>query len=726
MNFRYVFEKKGEVAPENILENNLWIDVGNTVKDGVFDHHQDGGFGSAFEGVLRRTDCYEKIKSYIKSDRANAEIVIHVHEYPDIDCVFSVYAVYRMIEKKCDNPLSAFDKKIAEALMDYVNRIDGGREKCLSKSTLYAYFCKIGADLDDLQKRSQELIDEGAKLLELIVEKLEKADDEVNLFEMPLEEYIDVSSLKYYSDLQKKLEETNRSYHNDKRENRVIIKSINLWNTITKSMEPVKAAIWEKLPQGEDEYVFARDEDECILTVYPYKIKEENSIDGTTQVLIALNPNMAEAQKYSLLPLAEVIEQCEQIEEDLLYEQTKRYRRDHSKSREDGRFAEIPFYETSDPWYISEKGDIIDSPRAYSIIPYDRILSIIENDSSMTKMVSVLRYKGGNGHVDMEKVPDMGEISFGELFGRTREMIENIKDGQEIQHIFVYVKVDPSMLRYSNNWLKTCCLNMVGKKDSDFSKDNILQIDYRTCLYTDNSITILAAIDRYNKSLGSLINDNDLKESQICIDLKNLLEHQSELRSIGVSLSKTIQKITQNSEEIDRFNERLVSLNTRIEEDDLIVNPLEQEVYAFIKRTFGIENLKDSVTTSAQLLIKNAEQLRDRKADEDWRIKEEREKEEEQRKAKRDGRIQAGIGLVTIFAVFSAWVDAFDFLAKLVPGQDGSWSDILSCKPVFVIELIVMLFILLLGCIAGAYVIRAWRGADDKGGMREEEKPNVN
>ena len=245
-----------------------------------------------------------------------------------------------------------------------------------------------------------------------------------------------------------------------------------------------------------------------------------------------------------------------------------------------------------------------------------------------------------------------------------------------LQHLFAFVKIDSSMLRYSNNWLKACCLNMVGKSDLRFSKDNILQIDYRTCLYTDQSITTLVAIDRRNQSLSSLVDEQTLENSRICVDLKNNLEHQSKLRSIGVSLSETIQKITQESKEIDRFNEDLVRLSTRMEEDDLIANSLEQEVYAFIKDTLGIESLKSSVTTSAQLLIKNAEQLRDRKATEERHAQEVRKEIEDEKEAKRDSRIQAGIGLVTVFTVFSAWTDAFDFIAKLVPGNDGGWSDV--------------------------------------------------
>lgn len=722
VNFRYIFEKKGAIAPANILENNLWVDVGNTEKDGAFDHHQDGGFASAFECVMKRTDCYEGVNAYLKSKHENAEVVIHVHEYPDIDCLFSIFAIKRMIQGGLSNPAEAFDKKILDILLDYVNKIDSGRGKCINLPTLYSYFCKIGAGIEDLQKRSQEYIDEGLNLLGLVIVKLEDSTEVVDLFETPLERYIDISTLKYYSDLQDDIQRLNfAAYQNDKKENRVIIKFVNLWNVVNRTMEPVKAAIWVDLPSGEDEYIFARNEDECVLTVYPYKIKADNSQEGLTRAIIALNPNLSKSKEFSLLPLAEVLEQCEQIEEELLYEQTRRYRRDHSRSREDGRFSEIPFYETDDPWYIAEKGDIIDAPRADSIIPYSRILSIIENDSSMTKRAGFLRFAGESGSINIEKAEELGEISFGELYKKTREKISEMQGDSSLQHLFAFVKIDSSMLRYSNNWLKACCLNMVGKSDLRFSKDNILQIDYRTCLYTDQSITTLVAIDRRNQSLSSLVDEQTLENSRICVDLKNILEHQSKLRSIGVSLSETIQKITQESKEIDRFNEDLVRLSTRIEEDDLIANSLEQEVYAFIKDTLGIESLKSSVTTSAQLLIKNAEQLRDRKATEERHAQEVRKEIEDEKEAKRDSRIQAGIGLVTVFTVFSAWTDAFDFIAKFVPGNDGGWSDVFSCLPVLIIEIIVTMFILCLGCVAGKYVWQAWKGTAYKEENDESE-----
>ena len=731
--YSYVFEKEGALAPEHILENSIWLDVGNVTKDGAFDHHQDGGPRSAFESVMTNTDCYESLKGYWrKAGKESKEIIFHVHEYPDIDCVASIFAVQRMLRENAGNPAAAFDKETADQLTEYVNVIDSGKKKSISQLTLYAYFCAIGKGIEDMRQRSKVLISEGLKVFELVAEALRK-NSEVDLFHATLNEYLsaeDLKKLDYYDTALRKVDTDRSNYQKDKDKNRVILKLANLWDAAEKVMKPVKAAIWNQLPSGDDEYVFAREDDKCVLTVYPYKIREENwenKENAFTSVVIALNPDIEGVENYSLLPLAEVLEQCEQLEEDLLYEKTGRYRRDHSCSREDaGRFSETPFFETSDPWYISEKGDIINVPRGLSLLPYNRILAMIENASAMTKRASLIRFSKTHEGIKIENTVEYGEISFGELYRKTRSAVRSLQTEENTRHLFSFVKIDPSMLRYSNNLLKACCLNMVGKSDAAISQDNILYIDYRTCLYTDPTITILTAIDRRNQSLGSLVDEEHLDESRICSDLKNLLEHQLELREIGSSLSKLIGKIHQKEDQIESFNERLVRLNSRIESDGLISDPLEKEAYAFINNTLGIDSLKESVTTSAQLLIKNAEQQYDREAKAARIKREDREKKEERAEKRRDEQLQAGIGLVSVLAVFSAWVDAFDFFAKLEPGVDEGWTSLMDCPPLMVFEIILAVLILVLGIIAGINAFKAWFGsskeeADDPQADNDQE-----
>lgn len=109
--FRYIFEDNGAIAPDDILKNEIWIDVGNITKDGVFDYHQDGGCNSAFESIIVNKAYFKSIQDYIDENNDNNEVIIHVHEIPDTDCIFSVYAVKRMIEERKEFPTAVFLRK---------------------------------------------------------------------------------------------------------------------------------------------------------------------------------------------------------------------------------------------------------------------------------------------------------------------------------------------------------------------------------------------------------------------------------------------------------------------------------------------------------------------------------------------------------------------------------------------------------------------------------------
>ena len=90
----FIFERSGEIARDCVLENHLWVDVGNRDDVGVFDHHQKGGLRSSFEAVLTRTKNYEGLKHYLSEHTdEETQVTFHVHTYPDLDCIFSVYVI---------------------------------------------------------------------------------------------------------------------------------------------------------------------------------------------------------------------------------------------------------------------------------------------------------------------------------------------------------------------------------------------------------------------------------------------------------------------------------------------------------------------------------------------------------------------------------------------------------------------------------------------------------
>ena len=701
----------------------------------MFDHHHDPDrtYKSAFEAVLNYQEGFDKLKSYLGSSShdVQAEVVFHVHAYPDLDCIASVYAIQKMIRSGTDMPRTAFKLDVLTQFCEYINAIDSGKKKNMSSLTLYAYICLLGKDKEGtVLERSRRFMEDGLKLLEMVDEALE-SKDAIDLYNVPLENYIDpekLSRLGSLSAMRVGIQKMNDGYQKDKLEGRVVFKELNLWKTGEKDkgeFVPVKAAIWEELPSDEDEYVLAREKDRCVLTVYPEKIRKEDSDEGVTKVIIALNPDLPESEEFTLLPLVEVLERCEQQEEDILFSQRGRYRRGHSRARaKEGILSKAPFRETSDPWFILPTQDLIDAPRAGSILPYARVLSILENSSYITKKASIVRFKiteNADAIVQASLESEHTAISFGKLNEEIRETLERLQKKDDTVHLFVFLEADPAMVQNSNRWLRTCCLNMAGRNDDPVSADNILGLNYRTCLYTDQAVTIMTAVDNRNDSLGRLIAE-DLPTSRICQDLSKLLTHRQELRNIGNGFSELVDVITQETEpgadlgprlnrlnaQVDEFNTRLVRLNAQIVQDDMITDSLEQEVYAFIKKMLGIEELRNSVTMSARLLIKKAEQHL-------HLVTEDREKKEERAEKKRDERIQAGIGLVTVLALFSALTDAFDFISTFNMGSEGGWCDLWVNHPgIFWAEAAFAVFILIIGIIGGKYAVKALWDAHKK------------
>lgn len=723
ISYIYSFEKRGAIVPEHILPNELWIDVGNSDREQVFDHHQINSYESSFECILK---CWKRqMKSWEKLDKIPEEIKIHVHEYPDIDCIASVWMIQKMIGSGATHPTGLYPASVLDTLCEYVNAIDSGKKKFISGLTLYAYICSIDNDMvgvskDDAEctlKTSEIILKEGLQVFDLLLERLGQGK-KTDLFSEPLKSYVDVRQLHYYDKAESDLRGCYECYCQGKKENRVIIKAVNVWNHVEKCMKPVKAAIWRKQAKGKNEYLFAREQDQCILTVYPYDTGEEQDlIQRKTRVIIALNPNMEEASEYTLRPIAEILEQYEQIEENKLFVQTGYYRRDHSHARESqGRFSEVPFSETSDPWYLSEAEDLIDAPREESILRYETVLSIVENAASVALSAEIRVLQEQNQSVDTKEQKGFGKIKFGELYQIVRQKLSDLSECNLYGYLFVTVEVDPSMLSHGNEWLRTCCLNLAGKQESEMNRDNILYLDYRTCIYVDQTMLVIAYTKSDTGAIRHLLK-NSVDQSDVYQDLKNLLKQQQELRAIGDGIARSAQEMKENRDVYDSFNTRLIHLSAQMQRDDLIIDPVEQEVYCFLKRNMGINELKENVLTTAELLIQNARQKREREEKEERQEQEKREKRAEDAERRRDNQIQAIMGLFALLGIFSALADCFDFVAKFLTGGEF-WK---FSHGDMAIELGIIAVIGVVSIIAIYFAIRAiqcaWKDKNKKDGI---------
>lgn len=161
-----------------------------------------------------------------------------------------------------------------------------------------------------------------------------------------------------------------------------------------------------------------------------------------------------------MMPMAEILEQCEQIEEEEVFRQQGIYRRDHSHSRDSfSHFSKPPFDKTSDPWYVSDCGDIIDAPRIGSLLSYSEILSMLENASPMVKRIGVVRFYAREGEVVPVQEAESAEISLGSLYSWTDQAVSELESSEDQLHLFVRVAIDRDMLRHNNRLLTACCLS---------------------------------------------------------------------------------------------------------------------------------------------------------------------------------------------------------------------------------------------------------------------------
>lgn len=692
------FKSGNELASAIPEENEIWIDTGKELGEGVFNHDQSGeNFTCTFDAVRSHESYLMRTLRHFETCEDRNTLFICTHAIPDMDAIASSFYVLKWLAGRLDGTMDFPSDGVWDALGEYVRGIETGHNKIVTRHTLYAHYCKVGESEPDSgeilsdEDRSKEVIRETLCILEELCRVMADPGKEIDLFKDQLGDYIDTEQLDYFESIEKLLSSVEKNYEDDKRDGRVKVseKKIWLWNKNKKQSEPVKAAVWVKAPTGEDGYCVAREKDNCLLTVYPTP-KDGADQDGTLhevkQVVISLNPDVEGYENYSLLPIAEVLEQCEQMEDEKEYQQSKRYPRDRScprrsREKEDPEkdamedteprkdiWTQPPFRQTNDPWSIMvNEGveDIIFSPFGGTRLTYDRILSVIRNtcqEQSFIRDCTCIRYRkranteDGNaadkkkgesegipdaGRIEMESFPRNDIRSLGELyeFGKNRlaELPKDKGNHDAAEYIYICVTLADSILTGSNEILKYICFNMIGKEDSVLSQDNIRFLEYRTCMYSDQAVTIVLSTESSSQSLRRLIGKGE-ETSVLARDLQTLLGQRNEYRN----LSDFLMNASEEGEEvIEQMNTDLVKLTAQIQNEDIIIDSQEQEIYRYLKNILDIEALRKNVTEAAGLIIENADQQGER-------------------------RLNFTMAMVSVLAVFSALVDSFDFFKEMI------------------------------------------------------------
>ena len=365
--FKYDFHDKGTNAGD-VPDGHIWLDVGNTLKPGVIDHHSSDGYSCTAEALQKNLDLLSGIKSHLKD---HDSVVLNTHKFPDADALFSMWLVqYYLDGRRHELP------KNIDAIVKYVSEIDKGFVKIANRPvTLYQVLSFQAENYRDPY--------EFQKCLDIITIAIDKnAHDGFSFMDGNI-----LEGMADSEELQKLKEQILGDYDNYEKDRDMICKKSQITlpasdNYTVASPEKVRALIWTAQPTCKHHRLWARHEG-YELTVVPMADKsyspDEKSI-VCTDIIISLKPELAE--KYSLRPLAVLLEQYEQEKERSVLGEENNTKRDHSSPRgeqKDGnRFFEKPWSLTADPWYFTGDGTLVQSPHSGSLLSLREVIHIVE------------------------------------------------------------------------------------------------------------------------------------------------------------------------------------------------------------------------------------------------------------------------------------------------------------------------------------------------------------
>jgi hypothetical protein len=356
--FNYEFHDKG-TSVSSVPEGHLWLDIGNALEPGIIDHHSTTGYSSTVDALQKNLHLLDGLKDH-------ETIVINTHKFPDTDALFSIWLVqYFLGEGRYKLPENI------GAIVEYVSNIDRGYVK-LSDKTISLY------QILGLQAQNYQNNAELQKCFDIIKEVVDRnANGSFSFMDSDILEHIDG-----FCEIKKMIENDKCQYEIDKNticQREQVILPASGDHTVASS-DLVSALIWTSQPTCKFNRLWARQEG-FVLTVVPQTDKSY-SYDGNdilcTDTIVSIKPELA--SKYSLQPLAYLLEQYEQEKERLVLGDEDNTTRDHSSPRgkdSDGnRFFEKPWNQTADPWFFTDDGSLVQSPYSGSLLSLREVIQI--------------------------------------------------------------------------------------------------------------------------------------------------------------------------------------------------------------------------------------------------------------------------------------------------------------------------------------------------------------
>ncbi len=609
--YDYTFVEHGKTRDSgNSINNEIWLDVGNKIELGTFDHHgYQENFNSTVDILMKKIDLMDETRKELDSE---SPVRIFLHRNPDTDALFATFLLQFFFDNGKDEFCNRFvNTKLGTIITSYVNDIDCGKEKVVDVATLYALICNI--DIEPVREKigivnTYDLFNKEVEIalgwIRRIVDIEEQYIEEGCWFNLYKWQYPDCLNDEIASIINETIVvEANNCYERDKIENRVVIENIKIW-TKEGNVEDVKAAIWNDVPTSPStSYQLARNEG-AVLTFVP------SIDDGKKSAIVAINRDIDGYEKYSLREVAEMYEQLEQIYDRNFYERTGVLNRDYSKPRGDGKssvFTQKPFAMTNDPWFVSAEYDIVDSPgKKGSLIPFEEMIEVLKNITKMVRQTYVVNYdlsieSGGIKYDVSKKFNDA--VSLTKL---TETIGGDIKNTQNSEYPLVLVEVDSSLISHNYNILDAYFMNLSDGGYIDKTEAEVFRIDYRTHLYVNQASSVLfvatSDVQDDRKSLNGMLDWTSvisIKNSEFINLFSQVLYQRESFKSIGRFIGDFQNK---KRRELTRENEELIRLLAKAQANECIDSQLESDIYDFIYRVLRVDVLKADVKESMSLV----------------------------------------------------------------------------------------------------------------------------
>ena len=603
VNYHYRFIRTGTtVDPEMVDQNVVWIDVGNHYAENLFDHHQGiEGINSSAGAICKHP---EYLSAAAKAAKSGEEITFVIHTNPDLDSIASCFLAQFYIENGEEGFRDFLEQKRGSELVSFVDSIDLGKGKITDYPTLYSILCVLGDDYqDDAGQRGGVHRFVMMNGLEILNRCVDAAMTDAGFSYAGS----DISSLiedKYSAEINA----VKKDYETYLAERDLCVNSfgkVYLW-TKDGHQEAVRAAIWTDLTKSSNGYNVARKEG-CFLTVVPRKIKGKEGSE-VTRVLISVNPDIEGYERFTLKPVAEILEQMEQAEEAVEYEKGGQLRRDYSKPRsEAGLFSTKPFSVTADPWFISPAEDVVNAPGAGSILEYSNIIDVIQHNAGRVKRAYSLAIT--RDETQRHTAASVCIRSQYDNVYSITEWLQKSKDqfNSDPESYMVFIaELDASIICRNNRLLDSYCLSLVGRSLIDRQDACFYHPDYRTSIYCDGRCTvILLATDEsgYEKTdlsrILPLSSGNELTESVLINDIAKSVSAKWELEDISNRMEKSLGK----RKEIETLNNMIIRLSAKLIEQDANKDDYESRIHHFIQERIELLKMNEMVKSDVHILV---------------------------------------------------------------------------------------------------------------------------